>query len=103
MLALTNLETIIIGGGSFKNVSSITFESIFEHILKLYIELALLTSIQLGELALRGNDVDYCSLKMQSNNFIYYSKIDLPNLQSLTSKGYSFYYPNSFTLKGFFI
>ena len=58
-----------IGGGSFKNVSSITFTSIFEHILKLYIELALLTSIQLGEQALQGSDVDSCSLNMQSNNF----------------------------------
>ena len=30
------------------------------------VDLASLTSIQLGEQALRGNDVDYCSLKMQS-------------------------------------
>ena len=69
MLDFTNLETIIIGGGSFKNVNSITITSIFEHILKLYIELALLTSIQLGEQALQGSDVDSCSLNMQSNNF----------------------------------
>ena len=68
MLDLTNLEILTIGRGSFKNVSSITFTSIYEHILKLYIELASLASIQLGELALRGNDVDYCSLKMQSDN-----------------------------------
>ena len=67
MLELTNLETLTIGRGSFKNVSSITFTSIYEHILKLYIELTLLTSIQLGEQALRGNDVDSCSLNMQSD------------------------------------
>ena len=61
------METLTIGGGSFQNVSSITFDSIFEHILKLFVDLVALTSIQLGEQALRGNDVDYCSLKMQSN------------------------------------
>ena len=33
---------------------------------------------------------------------MYYSKIDLFNLQYLTSKGYSFYYPHSVTLIGFF-
>ena len=33
---------------------------------------------------------------------MYYSKIDLFNLQYLTSKGYSFYYPHSVTLNGFF-
>ena len=32
------------------------------------LDLASLTSIQLGEQALRGNDVS-CSLKMQSDNF----------------------------------
>ena len=34
--------------------------------------------------------------------YVIVTKIDLPNLQSLTSKGYSFYYPHSVTLLGFF-
>ena len=32
------------------------------------LDLTSLTSIQLGEQALQGSDVDSCSLKMQSNN-----------------------------------
>ena len=33
------------------------------------LDLGSLTSIQLGEQALQGSDVDSCSLNMQSNNF----------------------------------
>ena len=40
------------------------------------IDLALLTSIQLGEQALQGSDVDSCSLNMQSNNFCIKSYIE---------------------------
>ena len=62
------METLTIGRGSFKNVNSITINSISEHILKLLIDLASLSSIQLGEQALQGSDDDSCLLTMQSNN-----------------------------------
>ena len=35
--------------------------------------------------------------------YVIVTKIDLPNLQSLTSMGSSFYYPHSVTLNSFFL
>ena len=66
LLDLPSLSTIIIGQGSFSEVSTTTIESIFSTIQYIYIDLASLSLIQLGERAFYGKNETSCSLKMQS-------------------------------------
>ena len=62
------------------------------------VDLPHLNSINLGHYALYGRNVDSCSLKMESNIDMNELFLDLPNLTSITSDGWSFRYPRSVTL-----
>ena len=62
------------------------------------IDLPNLNSIELGLCALDGNDDSSCSLVMKSNIDWMNWLLDLPNLTSITSGGFSFYRAHSVTL-----
>ena len=63
------------------------------------IDLPHLNSIKLGYRALSGRyNNSTCSLIMESDIDMNELIIDLPNLSSIISDGYSFYYPRSITL-----
>ena len=67
----------------------------------IWIDLPSLQSITLGEYALYGRNNDSCSLTMRSTNEMIRNEwnVDLPNLLSINSEGYSFEYPRSVTLE----
>ena len=58
-----------------------------------------MNSINLGKYALSGRDYYFsCSLVMESDIDMNELIIDLPNLTSITSEGYSFEQPRTVTL-----
>ena len=57
-----------------------------------------MNSIKLGRCALKGRNDSSTSLKIESDIDLNELILDLPNLTSITSIGYSFYEPRNVTL-----
>lgn len=97
IIDLPALQHIVLGKMAFNQSFTTIIESIHLYWLNiLVVDLPSLQSIELGEGALCGRDDDSsCSLTMRGiiSWLIDWCSLDLPQLTSITSNGYSFFYP----------